>query len=299
MRLNDGRQADSIVFDGVSFRYSANAEWALDNVRFGIASGEWVAVTGGSGSGKSTLARLMNGLLKPDAGSVTVYGEDTSQGDIRQIRQRVGIVFQNPEEQTVGGTVEEDIAFGLQNLQVPRNVMKQTIDRMLSLLRLSELRTRPVHGLSGGQKQRLAVAGVLAMNPQAIVFDEAAAMLDPENAANLLSIMSDLHRSGMTIIHITHDPEDLLKAERILVLTEGRLTFDGNWRTLAENAAILETSRMIPPFLVRFQHALRTKGFVWPSFCGSEKELAETLWEYASTKQALSTPSGRLSGTER
>ncbi|WP_158301840.1 ATP-binding cassette domain-containing protein [Paenibacillus mesophilus] len=275
-------EAISIVFDDVSYRYSVQDDWALAHIRFSIAPGERVTVVGGSGSGKSTLAKLANGLLKPDTGCVTVCGEDTTCGDVRKIRQRIGIVFQNPDDQTVGGTVEEDIAFGLQNLQVPRDEIRRRIDRVLSLLRLTELRSRPVHGLSGGQKQRLAVAGVLAMNPSAIVFDESVSMLDPENATHLRSIMLDLHRSGITIIHVTHDPEDLLKSERILVLNEGRLTFDGDWRALAACPGVLEEANMLSPFLIRFQNEIRTNGFDWPVFIGSEKELARTIWEFTS-----------------
>ncbi|MEF3306776.1 ATP-binding cassette domain-containing protein [Paenibacillus sp. GYB003] len=282
MTMTARSDAASIVFDDVSYRYSEHDDWALTHIRFGIASGEWATVTGGSGSGKSTLAKLANGLLKPDAGRVTVYGTDASSGDARTIRQLIGIVFQNPDDQTVGGTVEEDIAFGLQNLRVPRDEMRRRIDRVLRLLRLTELRGRPVHGLSGGQKQRLAVAGVLAMNPRAIVFDEAASMLDPENAAHLRSVMLDLHRSGITIIHITHDPEDLLKSERILVLHDGRLAFDGDWRALAACSGVLEEAHMLAPFLIRFQQAIRAKGCDWPVFSGSEKELARTIWEFAS-----------------
>lgn len=275
-------ETTSIVFDDVSYRYSEQDNWALAHIRFSIAPGERVTIAGGSGSGKSTLARLANGLLKPDTGRVTVYGEDTSCGDVRKIRQLFGVVFQNPDDQTVGGTVEEDIAFGLQNLQIPRDEMRQRIDWVLSLLRLTELRGRPVHGLSGGQKQRLAVAGVLAMYPRAIVFDESASMLDPESAAHLRSILLDLHRSGITIIHITHDPEDLLKSERILVLNEGRLTFDGDWQALGACPGVLEEANMLSPFLIRFQNAIRTNGFDWPVYSGSEKELARTIWEFAS-----------------
>ncbi|PYI56296.1 ATP-binding cassette domain-containing protein [Paenibacillus flagellatus] len=282
MTMKARSEALSIVFDDVSFRYSERDDWALTRIRFAIAPGERVTVTGGSGSGKSTLARLANGLLKPDAGRVTVYGQDASCGDARHIRRLIGIVFQNPDDQTVGGTVEEDIAFGLQNLQIPRDEMRRRIDRVLRLLRLTELRGRPVHGLSGGQKQRVAVAGVLAMNPRAIVFDESASMLDPENAEHLRSVMLGLHRCGMTIVHITHDPEDLLWSERILVLHEGRLTFDGDWRALAAAPGVLEEANLLPPFLIRFQTAIRTNGFDWPVFSGSEKELARAIWEFGS-----------------
>jgi len=280
--MNENCKSLSVVFDGVSFRYPEHDEWTLKDIKFSIAPGEWAAIVGGNGSGKSTLVKLMNGLLRPSQGRVLVFGEHIKPSNILKIRQQVGMIFQNPDEQTVGATVEEDIAFGLQNLMLRRDEMISRVDRVLSLLQLEKLRHRPVRTLSGGQKQMVAIAGVLAMHPQIIIFDEATSMLDPQNAAKLLDVMSGFHRMGYTVIQVTHDPEEMLKADRILVLNRGRLAFDGDVSDLMKQSGILEEARMVPPFLVRFKQTLCRKGMDLPLCCGSEKELAKSIWEYIS-----------------
>jgi energy-coupling factor transport system ATP-binding protein len=279
----DSAKSPSVVFDDVSFRYW-DGNWIVEDIKFSIRPGEWVSIVGGNGSGKTTLVKLMNGLLKPSQGNVLVFGENIDLGNIQKIRQLVGVVFQNPEEQIVGNTVEEDIAFGLQNLRFPRDEMISRVDYIMRLLQLEELRYRPVRTLSGGQKQLVTIAGILVMHPQVIIFDEAASMLDPQNAAKLHDVMSDLHRMGITIIQVTHHPEDILRANRVLVLNHGRLTFDGDVITLMKQPNILEEAQMLPPFLVRFNKALRSKGMDLPVYCESEKELAKSIWESISTK---------------
>lgn len=280
--MNGSAKSPSIVFDNVSFRYSEHDKWILKDITFSIAPGEWVSIVGGNGSGKSTLVKLMNGLLKPSLGNVLVFGENIDPGNIQKIRQRVGIIFQNPDEQMVGTTVEEDIAFGLQNLKFPRDEIISRVDRILRLLHLEALRSCSVLTLSGGQKQLITIAGILVMNPQVIIFDEAASMLDPQNAGKLHNVMSDLHRMGFTIIQVTHDPEDILRAERVLVLNHGRLTFDGDVLNLMKQSDILEEAQTLPPFLVRFNKALRRKGMDLPAYCGTERELAKSIWECIS-----------------
>jgi energy-coupling factor transport system ATP-binding protein len=277
--MTDSAEWPSVVFDDISFRYLEHGEWIVKDITFSIAPGEWVSIVGANGSGKSTLVKLMNGLLKPCLGKVLVFGENIDPGNILRIRQQVGVIFQNPDEQMVGTTAEEDIAFGLQNLRLPRDEIISRVDRILRLLQLEELRSRPVRALSGGQKQLVTVAGILVMQPQVIIFDEAASMLDPQNAGKLHDVMSDLHRMGLTVIQVTHDPEDILKAERVLVLNHGRLTFDGDVISLMKQADILEEAQMLPPFLVRFNKALRSRGMELPAYCGSEKELAKSIWE--------------------
>lgn len=226
----------------------------------------------------------MNGLLKPSLGKILIFGESIEPPTIQQIRKQVGIVFQNPEEQWVGNPVEEDIAFGLQNLRFSRDEMTSRVDRIVRLLRLEELRNRSIRSLSGGEKQLVTIAGVLVMEPQIIIFDEAASMLDAQYADKLHDVMSDLHRLGYTIIQITHDPEDILKADRILVLNQGLITFDGDVLTLMKQPYILEEAQMLPPSLVRFNQELRSKGMNLPVYCGSEKELAKYIWESTSAK---------------
>lgn len=277
-------KSPSVVFDDVSFRYLNDGNWIVKDIKFSITQGEWVSIVGGNGSGKSTLVKLMNGLLKPSLGKVLVFGENIDPGNIQKIRQLVGVVFQYPEEQIVGNTVEEDIAFGLQNLRFPRDEMISRVDCILRLLQLVEFRNRAVRTLSGGQKQLVTIAGILVMHPQVIIFDEAASMLDPQNTAKLHNVMLDLHRMGITIIQVTHDPEDILRADRVLVLNQGRLTFDGDILTLMKQSYILEEAQTLPPFLVRFNKVLRSKGMDLPEYCRSEKELAKSIWESISTK---------------
>lgn len=272
----------SVVFENVSFRFSEYDEWILKDINISIAPGEWISIVGGNGSGKSTFVKLVNGLLKPSLGKVLILGDSTDPANIRKIRQSVGVVFQNPDEQTVGATVEEDIAFGLQNLMFPRDEMITRIDRVLKMLQLEGLRYRPVRTLSGGQKQLVATAGILVMHPQIIIFDEATSMLDPQNAGKFLGVISDLHRMGLTVIQVTHDPEDLWKADRILVLNNGCLAFAGDVPALMKQSEILEEAQTLPPFLVRLQKTLRTKGMELPACCGSEKEWAKSIWESIS-----------------
>jgi len=282
LEMTAAAKSPSVVFENVCFRFSEYGEWIVKDINISIAQGEWISIVGGNGSGKSTFVKLVNGLLQPSLGKVLVFGESAGPANIRKIRQLVGIVFQNPDEQTVGVTVEEDIAFGLQNLMFPRDEMMSRIDRILKLLQLEELRYHPVRALSGGQKQLVAIAGILVMQPQIIIFDEAASMLDPKYAGKLLGVMSDLHRMGITVIQVTHDPEDIWRADRILVLQRGRLAFAGDVRALMKHLDILEEAQIIPPFLIRFQKALRAKGMKLPACCESEKELAKSIWESIS-----------------
>lgn len=280
--MTDFSEPPAVLFGNVSFRYSEQSEWILKDINFSITPGEWVTIVGGNGSGKSTLIKLMNGLLKPSLGSVHVFGENIETANLLEIRKCVGVIFQNPDEQIVGITVEEDIAFGLQNLMFQRDEIISRVDRVMNLLQLEEFRNRPVRSLSGGQKQLVAIAGILVMHPKIIVFDEATSMLDPQNTINLHNLMSDLHQMGYTIIQVTHDPENILKADRVLVLNQGRLTFEGDFPTLMKQSEILEDAHTLPPFVVRFQKALNRRGIELSGDCKSEKELAKSIWEYIS-----------------
>lgn len=274
----------AIQFENVSFRYSENSEWILKDIHFSITPGEWVSIAGGNGSGKSTLIKLMNGLLTPNFGKVYVYGERVEKMNLLKIRKTLGVVFQNPDEQMVGITVEEDIAFGLQNLMFKRDEMISRVDRIMSMLQLDPYRNCPVRTLSGGQKQLVAIAGILVMHPSIIVFDEAASMLDPQHTAKVNGLMSDLHRKGITVIQVTHDPEDILKADRVFVLNQGRLTFEGSVPVLMEQSEILADAHLIPPFVVRFKKSLYSRGIKLSGGDKSEKELAKSIWEYISGK---------------
>ncbi len=213
---------------GVHYSYDDGHE-ALDGLSLDIADGEFVAVLGGNGSGKSTLARQLDALLVPSAGTVTVDGLSTAERRyVYDIRSRVGLVFQNPDDQIVAGIVEDDVAFGPENLGVPTSELRDRVTEALAAVGLAGFERRETASLSGGQKQRLALAGVLAMRPQTLVLDEASSMLDPRGRAALMRACRRLHERGMTIVMITHFMEEAAEAERVVVLSHGRVTLDGS-----------------------------------------------------------------------
>ena len=217
-----------IELDHVSFRYPSAPAAALDDVSLAIHEGERVALVGANGSGKTTLARLLNALYLPSGGRVRIAGRDTSDlAQHRDIRQVVGMVFQNPEDQLVAAVVEEDVAFGLENLGMPAAQMRPRVDAMLQDFDLWDHRLRPPFMLSAGQMQRLALAGVLAVQPRVIVFDEITAMLDPAGRRTVMARMEELHRAGTTIVSITHFMGEAARAERVIVLSHGRIALDG------------------------------------------------------------------------
>lgn len=199
---------------------------ALDGIDLTIDDGEFVAIIGANGSGKSTLAKNLNGLLLPTEGTVKVDGIDT-RDDVWTVRSKVGMVFQNPDNQIVGAIVEDDVAFGPENLGVEPSEIRRRVDEALSTVGMLEYRGASPHKLSGGQKQRVAIAGVLAMKTKCIVFDEATAMLDPRGRSEVLSTIEDLHRRGMTIVMITHYMDEAARAARVIVMDGGKIVRDG------------------------------------------------------------------------
>ncbi len=222
-----------IRIDNITFQYpddkTVDMRQTLDSVSFCVDAGEYIAILGANGSGKSTLAKMINGLLIPDNGLVSIAGLDTRKKDnISSIRKRVGMVFQSPEEQIFSSTIEEDVAFGLENYGWDYEKMHRRVREILQEMDLWDIRTRPSYLLSAGQTQRLALAGVLAIQPDCIVFDEATSMLDPIGRGVVLQQMDTLHKNGKTILHITHSMAEAARAERVLVLREGRVVFDGS-----------------------------------------------------------------------
>jgi energy-coupling factor transport system ATP-binding protein len=250
-----------ILFDNVSFRYQQGegpAIQALEDVSLKIAEGEFVAVVGANGSGKSTFARLVNGLLLPQAGQVWVAGADTRRPEHRaQIQAMVGMVFQFPEDQIVSTTVEEDVAFGPENMALPRDEVRRRVDRALEEVGLTELRARSPHLLSAGQIQRVALAGVLAMQPMCMIFDEASTMLDPAGRHVLMEAMQRLHRAGTTIITVTHFMDEAVLAGRVIVLDQGRVVLDGPPEQIFSDPARLAELRLDLPPAGRVAAALR------------------------------------------
>lgn len=249
----------------VYHRDTPQAVRALDGLSFAIRRGEYVGIVGGNGSGKSTLARHLNGLLIPTEGRVRVGGLDTRDPKDRwAIRRQVGMIFQNPDNQLVGTIVEEDVAFGPENLGLPPAEIRARVDDALAAVGLTALRRLEPHRLSGGQKQRLAVAGILAMRPDCVVLDEATTMLDPEGRADVLALVGDLHRAGITVVFISHALEDLTGADRILVLDEGRLVMDGRPAEVFERAEEVPGGRLQAPAVVQLARALRAGGLDLP-----------------------------------
>ena len=213
----------AIQLTGVTYAYEDGAP-AVNQVSLEITKGEYLAVVGKNGSGKSTLAKLINGLLLPDEGEVRVFGLSTrEEGRMRDIRRQVGMVFQNPDNQIVASIVEEDVAFGPENLGISPAEIRQRVQEALRAVGMWEYRRRAPHMLSGGQKQRVAIAGILAMEPAIIVFDESTSMLDPKGREDITAIMEMLNRErGITVIHITHSREEAMMADRVLVMESGK-----------------------------------------------------------------------------
>jgi energy-coupling factor transport system ATP-binding protein len=194
-----------------------------------VSEGEWVALIGANGSGKSTLAKMCNALLVPTQGDCFVLGANTKdESKIADIRRCIALVFQNPDDQIVASIVEEDVAFGPENLALPAAEIKRRVDAALELVGLEEVRKKGAYALSGGQKQRLALAGALALEPKALLLDEATSMLDPEGRESFLSCLGDLKRSGMTIVQITHRMEEAIQTDRVILLDNGRTAWDGS-----------------------------------------------------------------------
>lgn len=243
--------SDILEINSVTFRYPGSAhnlKPALDNISLRVRAGEFVAILGSNGSGKSTLARLCNGLLVPDSGSVLVKGRDTaSSSDAGFIRQMIGLVFQHPENQIIAATVEEDIAFGPENLGLPSAEIRCRVDRAIDAVGLQAHRFRPPHLLSGGQMQRLALAGVLAMRPQCVIFDEATSMLDPAGRRMAFELMDELRAEGMAVLYITHDMDEASRAERLLILHEGKLVYDGSPRGAFLSSRLQQWGLALPP----------------------------------------------------
>ena len=239
---------------------------ALDNVNISIAEGEYVAVLGHNGSGKSTFAKLLNLILTPTVGKIFIDGcdvtaEDFSEDDVFEIRKKIGMVFQNPDNQLVATVVEEDVAFGPENLGLPREEIRRRVTESLCLVDMQEYTHHAPHKLSGGQKQRVAIAGIIAMKPKVIIFDESTAMLDPLGRREVVGIMERLNREeGITIINITHYMEEAARADRVIVINDGRMALDGTAREVFSRTAELHSMGLESPQGVELVAELRAAG---------------------------------------
>ena len=268
-----------IEFKGVRFRYDEEAPEALKGIDLEIPDGIFLVVAGHNGSGKSTLSKHINGLLLPSEGQVLVNGLDTkSERDLLAIRQQVGMVFQNPDNQLVTTIVEEDVAFGPENLGVPSPEIRIRVDEALRKVGMSAYAGSAAHRLSGGQKQRIAIAGMLAMEPRILVLDEATAMLDPKGREELLSTVYELNRkNGMTVIMITQYMEEAVMADRLVVMSGGEIVMDGVPADIFNRAEELRSLGLDVPEIVRIRQDLAAAGVSLSPSLLTDTALAEAL----------------------
>lgn len=256
-----------------------NGTCALDGVDLEIADGEFVSIIGANGCGKSTLARHINGLLLPTSGQVLVDGIDTAdEENIWQIRQKVGMVFQNPDNQIVAAVVEEDVAFGLENVGVPGLEICDRVTNALNEVGMLAFAKHAPHRLSGGQKQRVAIAGILALEPNCIIFDEPTAMLDPRGRRDVVSTVLRLNKEKhITVIYITHNMEEAMLADRVVVMEKGKIAFTGDPVAVFSQVERLKELSLEAPFAARMQQALRHQGGKLSQPVIRNKELADIL----------------------
>lgn len=267
-----------LSIENVSFSYDKKSV-ALKNVSFSVEKGDYIAIVGHNGSGKSTLAKLLNGLLIPKSGTVTVDGISSADKEKSfELRKRVGVVFQNPDNGIVASIVEDDVAFGPENLGVPRKEIGERIAFALKAVEMEQFRKSSPARLSGGQKQRVAIAGVLALRPEILVLDESTAMLDPQGRKEILAVVKRLNEEeGVTVITITHYMEEAAEANRIIVLSDGEIVMQGAPREIFRDGARLKGYGLELPYASYIAEKLKEKGVPLDGAVLSEEELAEKL----------------------
>ena len=249
-----------ICIQNLNFSYAYN-EPILKNLSLDIADGEYIAIIGANGSGKTSFIRHLNGLLIPSKGEVLVDGLSTrNPKNLPEIRCLVGMIFQNPDNQMIGMSVEEDVAFGPENLGLASANIRKRVDEALEIVGLTDYRTRPPHTLSGGQKQLLALAGVLAMNSKFIVLDEPTSSLDPESNHKVLTLLQELNNRGIGIIHVTHNMDDITNVDRVLLMDQGKLIADGSAGDILNRVEWLKTLGLAPPKIADLMWYLRQRG---------------------------------------
>ncbi|MEQ9810048.1 energy-coupling factor ABC transporter ATP-binding protein [Streptococcus jiangjianxini] len=272
-----------IEVSNLFFKYQEEQEaYTLKDVSFHVKPGEWLSIVGHNGSGKSTTARLLDGLLLAESGHIKINGRELTEENIWDIRQDIGMVFQNPDNQFVGATVEDDVAFGLENKGVSHSEMTDRVSEALTLVGMTPFKTREPARLSGGQKQRVAIAGALATRPKILIFDESTSMLDPEGRQELLGTVQKIRQQfDMTIISITHDLDEVALSDRVIVMRAGEIESISTPRELFSRGNDLVALGLDLPFTVRLQESLRALGWQ-PKEYRTETELEDDLWEFLS-----------------
>ena len=276
--------ANSIDIKDLKFKYDRGQEgYTLNGVSFHVKQGEWLSIIGHNGSGKSTTVRLIDGLLKAESGQIFIEGQELTEENVWDIRHKIGMVFQNPDNQFVGATVEDDVAFGLENKGLPLEEMRKRVKDALVLVGMSKFANREPARLSGGQKQRVAIAGAVALRPRIIILDESTSMLDPEGRLELIKTMKNIREQyGITVISITHDLDEIALSDRVLVMEEGRVESSSTPRELFARGKDLLTLGLDIPFTANLIEELRTQGIQIKDDYLTEKELEEQLWELLS-----------------
>lgn len=279
-----------IKFDNVSFAYDSEEEQpirAVNDFSLAVPEGQFMAILGHNGCGKSTVAKLVNGILVPTKGKVTVAGMDTADEDKTvDIRRNVGMVFQNPDNQIVATIVEDDVAFGPENLGVEPSEIRKAVDAALKTVGMYEFRKREPHRLSGGQKQRVAIAGVIAMNTKCIVMDEPTAMLDPQGRKEVIDTVMKLNKEfGITVILITHFMDEAVKADRVVVMDDGCIALDSTPKQVFKNVEKIKALGLDVPQATELVYRLRKRGMKLPDDILDENECAEAVLKLLEVKK--------------
>ncbi|ECR5797056.1 energy-coupling factor ABC transporter ATP-binding protein [Listeria monocytogenes] len=276
--------AESFVrLEHVFYKYEDTEKYAVKDVSISAQKGEWVALVGHNGSGKSTIAKLLNGLLFPEDGLIKIGHFVLSEKNIWDIRRQVGMVFQNPDNQFVGATVQDDVAFGLENHGVPHDTMVERVESALNEVGMQSYALHEPARLSGGQKQRVAIAGVLALQPDVIILDEASSMLDPRGRAEVMETIRIMReQEDITVISITHDLDEVLFADRVIVMNNGEVHSEGTPQEIFEQADAMREIGLGVPFIIELQEKLVAGGFETGSTVLSEGALLDQLWKLNS-----------------
>ena len=264
----------------LSFRYKESQEYYdVKGITFHVKRGEWLSIVGHNGSGKSTTVRLIDGLLEAESGEIVIDGRRLTEENVWNIRRQIGMVFQNPDNQFVGATVEDDVAFGLENQGLSRQEMKKRVEEALDLVGMLDFKKREPARLSGGQKQRVAIAGVVALRPAILILDEATSMLDPEGRRELIETVKGIRKDyDMTVISITHDLEEVAMSDRVLIMKKGSIESTSSPRELFSRND-LDQIGLDDPFANQLKHSLSQNGYDLPENYLTESELEDKLWE--------------------